>query len=100
MNAAQILDYYVANKINESCDVRAEGEYSALVDWPNPTPVRQHRRSRAIRIQLGRAYVDDFNNLGEDEQESEGDALADRVQTALIGFDPLSEENEPFAAFP
>lgn len=100
MNAAQIIDYYVANKINENADVRPEGKYSALVDWPSPVDGRPNRTSRSIRVLLGRAYVDDFNMLTEDQQDTEGELLAARVQAALVGFDPLVDDINPVEIFP
>jgi len=100
MNAAEIVDFYVANKLNQSADVRAEGEYSAVLDWQCPTPDRANRRSRLIRIVLGREYVEDFNELPEDAQENWGVDLAERVTIELAGFDPLSDERDPVEIFP
>jgi hypothetical protein len=92
MNAAEIINFHVANRISEKADVRPEGNYSALVSYPAPTAVKPNRRSRAIRVELGQAYVDDFNELSEDEQDAEGRRLADRTATALTAYDAMSDD--------
>jgi hypothetical protein len=100
MNAEEIVDFYVANRVNPNADVLADGDYSAVLRWDSPVEGRPNRRSRPVRILLGRAYVEDFNNLSAEQQGTVGAELAERVGTALADYDERSDEQAPFVVSP
>ncbi|VWC14471.1 hypothetical protein BLA6993_05515 [Burkholderia lata] len=102
MNAADIINFHVASRLSESADVIPEGEYSALVRWISPVDGRPNRRSRPIRVSLGREFVDDFNELTEQQQDAAGTRLVESIEAELarFGYDEFSDEREPVVVSP
>lgn len=96
MNARDIVEFYVANRVNRNADVFAVGQYAATLQWDSPIKGRPNRRSWSIQIELGRAFVDDFNNMTEDQQDATGAELAGRVEIGLAGYDELLDDPNPF----
>lgn len=77
MNAAQIVNFHVANAIDHHSDVVPDGEFAAIVRW------RRGDVRRTLHLNLGQEIVDDFNNLNDRQQDQFGERLREGLRRQL-----------------
>lgn len=80
MNAAKFVEYYLANLLSDTADVRADGDFSALVVWVQDGALRK------VHFVIPEEFMDDFNEASEAEQDRIGEAA--KAAAGFILNDP------------